>query len=75
MQGPDTEAQDQPPPFIHIRLATHGRSIQVHTVGSIAYRSLAAGPDAKSAVARKLNDSNTRMLIASITEEYGIKRM
>ena len=26
MQGPDTDAQDQPPPFIHIRLATHGRS-------------------------------------------------
>jgi hypothetical protein len=29
MQGPDTDAQDQPPPFIHIRLATHGRSIQL----------------------------------------------
>jgi len=28
MQGPDTDAQDQPPPFTHIRLATHGRSIQ-----------------------------------------------
>ena len=28
MQGPDTDAQDQPPPFLHIRLATHGRSIQ-----------------------------------------------
>jgi hypothetical protein len=26
MQGPDTDAQDQPPPFAHIRLATHGRS-------------------------------------------------
>src|SRR5260370_24483132 len=29
MQGTDTDAQDQPPPFIHIRLATHGRSIQM----------------------------------------------
>ena len=29
MQGPDTDAQDQPPPFTHIRLATHGRSIQM----------------------------------------------
>jgi len=29
MQGPDTDAQDQPPPFIQIRLATHGRSIQL----------------------------------------------
>jgi hypothetical protein len=29
MQGPDTDAQDQPPPFFHIRLATHGRSIQL----------------------------------------------
>ena len=28
MQGPDTDAQDQPPPFFYIRLATHGRSIQ-----------------------------------------------
>jgi hypothetical protein len=27
MQGPDTEAQDHPP-FVQIRLATHGRSIQ-----------------------------------------------
>jgi hypothetical protein len=23
-QGPDTDAQDHPPPFTHIRLATHG---------------------------------------------------
>jgi hypothetical protein len=29
MQGPDTDAQDQPPPFTQIRLATHGRSIQL----------------------------------------------
>ena len=29
MQGPDTDAQDQSPPFTHIRLATHGRSIQL----------------------------------------------
>src|SRR5258708_3387938 len=29
MQGPDTDAQDQPPPFVNIRLATHGRSIQL----------------------------------------------
>jgi hypothetical protein len=29
MQGPDTDAQDQPPPFFHIRLATHGRSIHI----------------------------------------------
>jgi hypothetical protein len=29
MQGPDTDAQDQPPPFTQIRLATHGRSIQM----------------------------------------------
>jgi hypothetical protein len=29
VQGPDTDAQDQPPPFIHIRLAMHGRSIQM----------------------------------------------
>jgi hypothetical protein len=29
MQGPDTDAQDQPPPFVQIRLATHGRSIQL----------------------------------------------
>ena len=28
MQGPDTDAQDQSPPFFRIRLATHGRSIQ-----------------------------------------------
>ena len=28
MQGPDTEAQDHPP-FVQIRLATHGRSIQM----------------------------------------------
>src|SRR5207249_2275680 len=28
MQGPDTDAQDHPPPFTQIRLATHGRSIQ-----------------------------------------------
>jgi hypothetical protein len=34
MQGPDTDAQDQPPPFIHIWLATHGRSIQM---GHIIY--------------------------------------
>jgi transposase len=31
-QGPDTDAQDQPPPFFHIRLATHGRSIQLGQV-------------------------------------------
>jgi hypothetical protein len=35
-----------------------------HLDSTNRYRSLAAGPDAKSAVARKLNDSNTRMLIA-----------
>ncbi len=29
MQGPDTDAQDQPPPFTQIQLATHGRSIQL----------------------------------------------
>jgi hypothetical protein len=29
MQGPDTDAQDQPPPFVHIRLATHGRSADI----------------------------------------------
>ena len=29
MQGPDTDAQDQPPPSLQIRLATHGRSIQM----------------------------------------------
>ena len=29
MQGPDTDAQDQPPPFVHFRLATHGRPIQM----------------------------------------------
>ena len=29
MQGPDTDAQDQSPPFTQIRLATHGRSIQL----------------------------------------------
>ena len=29
MQGPDTDAQDQSPPFTQIRLATHGRSIQM----------------------------------------------
>ena len=28
MQGPDTEAQDPPPPDHHFRLATRGRSIQ-----------------------------------------------
>src|ERR1700730_12991988 len=28
VQGPDTEAQDQSSPDHHIRLATHGRSIQ-----------------------------------------------
>jgi hypothetical protein len=28
IQGPDTEAQDQPSPDHHIQLATHGRSIQ-----------------------------------------------
>ena len=28
-KGPNTDAQDQPPPFFHIRLATHGRSIQM----------------------------------------------
>jgi len=27
MQGPDTDAQDQPPPFFHFRLATHGRRL------------------------------------------------
>ena len=29
VQGPDTDAQDQPSPYLHIRLATHGRSIQL----------------------------------------------
>jgi hypothetical protein len=29
MQGPDTDAQDQPPPSLQIRLATHGRSIHM----------------------------------------------
>jgi hypothetical protein len=29
IQGPDTEAQDQPSPDHHIQLATHGRSIQI----------------------------------------------
>src|SRR5262249_50916581 len=28
IQGPDTEAQDQPSPDHHSQLATHGRSIQ-----------------------------------------------
>ena len=28
IQGPDTEAQDQPSPDHHFQLATHGRSIQ-----------------------------------------------
>jgi hypothetical protein len=34
MQGPDTDAQDQPPPFTQIRLATHGRSIQLGSIAS-----------------------------------------
>ena len=43
MQGPDTDAQDQPPPFFHIRLATHGRSIQMgqtekNSVGANVFR-------------------------------------
>jgi hypothetical protein len=29
MQGPDTDAQDQPPPFIQIRLAPPGQSIHL----------------------------------------------
>jgi hypothetical protein len=33
MQGPDIDAQDQSPPFTHIRLATHGRSIQLGQLG------------------------------------------
>src|SRR5262249_37873298 len=33
IQGPDTEAQDQPSPDHHIQLATHGRSIQSATIG------------------------------------------
>jgi hypothetical protein len=37
IQGPDTEAQDLSSPDHHIRLATHGRSIQmcqVRTLGA-----------------------------------------
>src|SRR5580692_2819263 len=52
MQGPDTDAQDQPPPFIHIRLATHGRSIQMgqsrrfwHVGGMSGLRSISEVPD------------------------------
>src|SRR5260370_38010819 len=40
MQGPDTDAQDQPPPFIHIRLATHGRSIQLGHVWTAPWQEL-----------------------------------
>jgi hypothetical protein len=45
MQGPDTDAQDQPPPFAHIRLATHGRSIQ------LGQRRKSGCPAARSALA------------------------
>ena len=38
MQGPDTEAQDQPPPFFHFRLATHGRSIQLGQMAKYSSR-------------------------------------
>jgi hypothetical protein len=38
MQGPDTDAQDQSPPFTQIRLATHGRSIQVGQTQTSASR-------------------------------------
>ena len=40
MQGPDTDAQDQPPPFIQIRLATHGRSIQLGHVWTAPWQEL-----------------------------------
>jgi hypothetical protein len=43
MQGPDTDAQDQPPRFTQIRLATHGRSIQSGQTRK------SASPTAKSA--------------------------
>jgi hypothetical protein len=45
MQGPDTDAHDQPPPFIHIRLATHGRSIQMGQSDLTAALSLPIMPD------------------------------
>jgi hypothetical protein len=32
MQGPDTDAQDQPPPFTHIRLAPHGQKPHLREV-------------------------------------------
>jgi hypothetical protein len=45
MQGPDTDAQDQPPPFTHIRLAPHGRSIQMgHLQTSAAQDGMSASP-------------------------------
>ena len=41
MQGPDTEAQDHPP-FVHIGLVTHGRSIQTcHELAPAAHKSSA----------------------------------
>src|SRR5262249_16444907 len=40
VQGPDTEAQDQPSPDHHIQLATHGRSIQKYGVNRPNERSV-----------------------------------
>ena len=45
-QGPDTDAQDQPPPFTQIRLATHGRSIQMGSKTEIGPRN----PDFRSSL-------------------------
>jgi len=45
MQGQDTDAQDQPPPFFHIRLATHGWSIQLgQSLPKWAVRATSASP-------------------------------
>src|ERR1700726_839670 len=54
MQGPDTDAQDQPPPFFHIRLATHGRSIQM---GQTRKSALATAMSAFPPIATKLRTS------------------
>jgi hypothetical protein len=73
IQGPDTEAQDQPSPDHHIQLATHGRSIQKCHTG-IAHRRfvnvyyVSIGDPATQAGSRARATACARLLTPSLSK-------
>jgi hypothetical protein len=84
MKGPDTDAQDQLPPSVHFRLATHGRSIHMghlhrfcHVPRMSGYRLISdivralAGPDVSQWAAKGERDPN-KLRIAGLLEEMDV---